>query len=74
LFFGKVNCKIPLFGFFIKRTCILVDRGCSKSRLFLMASEKVRPRFSVCIFPGGVPDDESLLDTFKDGASLFDSN
>jgi 1-acyl-sn-glycerol-3-phosphate acyltransferase len=34
VFVGKVELsKIPLFGFFYKRTCILVDRGCSKSRL-----------------------------------------
>jgi 1-acyl-sn-glycerol-3-phosphate acyltransferase len=64
--------KIPLFGFFYKRTCILVDRGCSKSRLkvFNEAQKRLDRGLSVCIFPeGGVPDDESLLlDTFKDGA------
>jgi 1-acyl-sn-glycerol-3-phosphate acyltransferase len=32
-FVEKELSKIPLFGFFYKRTCILVDRGCSKSRL-----------------------------------------
>jgi 1-acyl-sn-glycerol-3-phosphate acyltransferase len=73
VFVGKVElAKIPLFGFFYKRTCILVDRGCSKSRLkvFNEAQKRLDRGLSVCIFPeGGVPDDESLLlDTFKDGA------
>jgi 1-acyl-sn-glycerol-3-phosphate acyltransferase len=64
--------KIPLFGFFYKRTCILVDRSCSKSRLevFKQAQHRINLGLSVCIFPeGGVPDDETvLLDSFKDGA------
>jgi 1-acyl-sn-glycerol-3-phosphate acyltransferase len=73
VFVGKVElAKIPLFGFFYKRTCILVDRGCSKSRLkvFNEAQKRLDRGLSVCIFPeGGVPNDESLLlDTFKDGA------
>lgn len=73
IFVGKVElAKIPLFGFFYKRTCILVDRGCSKSRMevFNQAQQKINSGLSVCIFPeGGVPDDESiLLDSFKDGA------
>ena len=42
VFVGKVELgKIPLFGFFYKRTCILVDRGCSKSRLKVF-NEEVR--------------------------------
>jgi len=73
VFVGKQElAKIPLFGFFYKRTCILVDRGNSKSRLevFNEAQKRINRGLSVCIFPeGGVPDDESiLLDTFKDGA------
>lgn len=73
VFVGKQElAKIPLFGFFYKRTCILVDRGCSKSRLevFNQAQKRINRGLSVCIFPeGGVPDDESVvLDTFKDGA------
>jgi 1-acyl-sn-glycerol-3-phosphate acyltransferase len=32
VFVGKRElAKVPLFGFFYKRTCILVDRGCSKA-------------------------------------------
>lgn len=73
VFVGKQELsKIPLFGFFYKRTCILVDRGNSKSRMevFNQAQKRISRGLSVCIFPeGGVPDDESIvLDTFKDGA------
>lgn len=73
VFVGKQElAKIPLFGFFYKRTCILVDRSCSKSRMkvFKSAQKRIDRGLSVCIFPeGGVPEDESiLLDTFKDGA------
>jgi len=61
-----------LFGFFYKRTCILVDRGSAKSRrdVFEAAQQRIKRGLSVCIFPeGGVPDDESIvLDEFKDGA------
>jgi 1-acyl-sn-glycerol-3-phosphate acyltransferase len=73
VFVGKVELsKIPLFGFFYKRTCILVDRANSKSRLavFERAQQRLNRGFSICIFPeGGVPADESIvLDEFKDGA------
>jgi 1-acyl-sn-glycerol-3-phosphate acyltransferase len=73
VFVGKVELsKIPLFGFFYKRTCILVDRSSSKSRMavFERAQKKIDQGFSICIFPeGGVPFDESIvLDEFKDGA------
>jgi len=73
VFVGKKElAKIPLFGFFYKRTCILVDRKSSKSRMavFERAQQRLNQGLSICIFPeGGVPDDESiLLDEFKDGA------
>lgn len=73
VFVGKQElAKIPLFGFFYKRTCILVDRSSSKSRMavFESAQKRLRQGLSICIFPeGGVPDDESVvLDEFKDGA------
>ena len=73
VFVGKKELtKIPVFGFFFKRTSIWVDRGDPKSRLevFNHAQAKIKKGFSICIFPeGGVPEDESLmLDTFKDGA------
>ncbi|MGJ8591389.1 MAG: lysophospholipid acyltransferase family protein [Aquaticitalea sp.] len=73
VFVGKAElAKIPLFGFFYKRTCILVDRSSEKSRkaVFLRAQKRLKQGVSICIFPeGGVPDDESIvLDDFKDGA------
>lgn len=73
VFVGKAElAKIPLFGFFYKRTCILVDRGNARSRkaVFDQAQRRLSQGFSICIFPeGGVPDDTStILDTFKDGA------
>ncbi len=73
VFVGKKELvKIPLFGFFYKRTCILVDRTSSKSRMevFNRAQKRLEQGMSICIFPeGGVPEDESiLLDEFKDGA------
>lgn len=73
VFVGKKELvKIPLFGFFYKRTCILVDRKSSRSKhgVFERAQKRIDQGLSICIFPeGGVPDDESiLLDHFKDGA------
>ncbi|QNK76771.1 lysophospholipid acyltransferase family protein [Winogradskyella undariae] len=72
VFVGKQELsKIPLFGFFYKRTCILVDRGSAKSRqaVFLRAQRRLKQGLSICIFPeGGVPEEDILLDEFKDGA------
>lgn len=73
VFVGKKELvKIPIFGFFYKRTCILVDRNSSKSRfeVFQRAQQRLSQGLSICIFPeGGVTEDESvLLDEFKDGA------
>lgn len=73
VFVGKKElAKIPIFGFFYKRTCILVDRENQKSRkeVFDRAQKRLDKGTSICIFPeGGVPDDESIvLDKFKDGA------
>lgn len=72
VFVGKAElAKIPLFGFFYKRTCILVDRSSEKSRkaVFLRAQKRLKQGLSICIFPeGGVPDEKIILDEFKDGA------
>lgn len=72
VFVGKAElAKIPLFGFFYKRTCILVDRSSEKSRkaVFLRAQRRLQSGLSICIFPeGGVPDEDIILDDFKDGA------
>ncbi|MFK7781188.1 lysophospholipid acyltransferase family protein [Psychroserpens sp.] len=72
VFVGKKElAKIPLFGFFYKRTSILVDRSSQKSRqaVFLRAQRRLKQGMSICIFPeGGVPEDNIVLDEFKDGA------
>ena len=73
VFVGKVElARIPLFGYFYRRTCILVDRNNQKSRLqvFESAQRRINQGNSICIFPeGGVPEDKSkLLTPFKDGA------
>lgn len=72
VFVGKKElAKIPLFGFFYKRTCILVDRTSAKSRqaVFLSAQRRLKSGLSICIFPEGmVPEEEIALAEFKDGA------
>lgn len=72
VFVGKKElARIPLFGFFYKRTCILVDRSSPKSRqaVFMRAQRRLQSGLSICIFPeGGVPEEHIILDTFKDGA------
>lgn len=73
VFVGKKELtKIPLFGFFYKRTCIVVDRGDQKSRLQVLgeAQRRLNSGNSICIFPeGGVPVDKTIeLAFFKDGA------
>jgi len=72
VFVGKKElAKIPLFGFFYKRTCILVDRSSAKSRqaVFLRAQRRLKQGLSICIFPEGfVPEEDILLADFKDGA------
>lgn len=73
VFVGKKElAKIPVFGYFYSRACILVDRSSAVSRqkTMIAAADKLSKGLSVCIFPeGGVPDDENVvLDEFKDGA------
>lgn len=73
VFVGKKELgKFPIFGYIYKRTCILVDRENSKSRVeaFRRAEERLNEGLGVCIFPeGGVPKDlDLILDEFKDGA------
>ncbi len=72
VFVGKKELvKIPVFGFFYKRVCILVDRDDSRSRtaVYMRAKKRLNKGLSICIFPeGGVPEEDILLDEFKDGA------
>jgi 1-acyl-sn-glycerol-3-phosphate acyltransferase len=73
VFVGKIELtKIPIFGFFYKRTCIIVDRSNSNSRTAVFDEARLRLSngLDICIFPEGlVPDDESVvLADFKNGA------
>jgi 1-acyl-sn-glycerol-3-phosphate acyltransferase len=72
VFVGKQElAKIPVFGFFYKRVCILVDRSNAKSRTAVYRSvrQRLEKGLSICIFPeAGVPEEDIILDEFKDGA------
>ncbi len=72
VFVGKIElAKIPVFGYFYKKTCVLVDRSDKKSRagVYTSVNRKLGYGYSICIFPeGGVPDESVMLDRFKDGA------
>ncbi|WP_422349666.1 lysophospholipid acyltransferase family protein [Flagellimonas sp.] len=72
VFVGKKELvKIPVFGFFYKRVCIMVDRDSIRSRtgVYLRAQRRLDQGLSICIFPeGGVPEEHIVLDAFKDGA------
>lgn len=72
VFVGKKELAgIPVFGFFYRRVCILVDRQDSKSRsaVYRRARRRLQEGLSICIFPeGGVPEETVVLDTFKNGA------
>ncbi len=72
VFVGKKELvKIPVFGFFYKRVCIMVDRDNIRSRtgVYRRAQRRLDQGLSICIFPeGGVPDENVILDDFKDGA------
>lgn len=72
VFVGKAElAKIPIFGFFYKRTSILVDRDNPKSRqaVFLRAQKRLKQGLSICIFPEGmVPEEHIDLAEFKTGA------
>ena len=71
-FIGKKElAKIPIFGYFYKRTNILVDRSSTGSRKESLrrASQTLDQGIGLCIFPeGGVPEEEWRLAPFKRGA------
>lgn len=73
VFVGKAELsKLPIFGYFYKRVCILVDRNNAQSRaaVFNQAQRRIKAGTSICIYPeGGVPVDPAVkLDTFRRGA------
>ena len=72
VFVGKKELsKIPIFGFFYKRTVIMVDRSSFKSRkaVFEIAKKRLQNGVSMAIFPEGlVPTEDVVLAPFKKGA------
>ena len=72
VFIGKKElAKLPLFGYFYKRTNILVDRKslASKKAVLNQAGLRLKDGIGVCIFPeGGIPTPDYLLAPFKAGA------
>ena len=72
VFVGKKELvKIPIFGFFYKKTVIMVDRSSAKSkkRVYKMAKKRLQNGTSMGIFPEGlVPSEDVVLSPFKKGA------
>ena len=72
VFIGKKElADVPLFGYFYKRTNILVDRNSLKSKKEVMvkARQKLENGIGLCIFPeGGIPDPSFKIASFKMGA------
>jgi len=72
VFIGKQElAKMPLFGYFYKRTNILVDRSSLKSKkeVMIKAKQKLEEGTGLCIFPeGGILNKGTDLKPFKMGA------
>lgn len=71
VFIGKKELsRLPVFGYFYKRTNVLVDRSsvASKRRAMELASNRLSDGMGMCIFPeGGIPF-KPELGSFKMGA------
>lgn len=72
VFVGKKSLsKLPVFGWFYKKTMILVDRSNKRSsyQAYKHASQRIAQGVGITIFPeGGIPDSEIKLQRFKNGA------
>lgn len=72
VFVGKKELsKIPVFGFFYRRVCILVDRSNLESRkkVYHSAKNRLQQGVSIAIYPEGlVPEEDIVLAPFKNGA------
>jgi len=73
VFIGKAElAKIPLFGFFFRRSSIPVDRRSlsSKKQVMEKAARRLERGSGLCIYPeGGIPKDPTVvLAPFKNGA------
>ncbi len=71
-FVGKKElAQYPVFGYFYKKTNVLVDRSSLKSRkeVYHQVENFIKKGMSIVIFPeGGVPDPDIDLARFKNGA------
>ncbi len=71
-FVGKKElAQYPIFGYFYKKTNVLVDRSSLKSRkeVYNQVERFIKKGISIAIFPeGGVPDPSIVLAPFKNGA------
>jgi len=72
VFIGKRElAQLPVFGYFYKKTNLLVDRRSLRSRREVQekAGKILERGRGLCIFPeGGVPEVEVLMAPFKNGA------
>ena len=76
VFIGKKElASLPLFGYFCRKTNLLVDRRSLSSRKAVMdkARRKLEEDIGLCVFPeGGVPEDsDETLARFKNGAFVL---
>ena len=71
VFVGKKSLsKIPIFGWFYKKTMILVDRSNKRSsyNAYKPASQRITEGVGIAIYPeGGIPPHEIKLHGFKSG-------
>jgi len=75
VFVGKKELdRIPIFGYFYSKVCILVDRDSAQSRkdVYAKSARRLRNGLSICIFPeGGITSTE--LTKAKPGAIFIAS-
>jgi 1-acyl-sn-glycerol-3-phosphate acyltransferase len=72
IFIGKKELsKLPIFGYFYKKTNVTVDRSSPKSKkeVYDQVQKFIKKGLSVVIYPEGkIPEEEILLHPFKNGA------
>ena len=75
IFVGKKELeRLPVFGYFYRRVCIMVDRENSKSRaaVYGHAERRLKQGLSLCIFAEGlVTSPDIKLAPFKNGVFRF---
>jgi len=72
IFIGKEElAKLPIFGYFYKKTNVTVNRNSPRSRkeVYDQVEKFIKKGLSVVIYPEGkIPEEEILLHPFKNGA------